>query len=194
MSGGTVWEMQSWIEYITFDGNSSLANERKNNGREKPWKLKYVGVGNENWGGGGQMSPEMCAREYIRFSTILKSLGQDLRLVMCGANGDDLHWTRGLMAEWAKRSWQEMSTWGVSIHYYNNFLYGSDPLTFDEKGWYDEMFGADHTRRILLNHRAAMDEWDPERKLKIGIYACSPGNSFFDCTFSGMTLEEENTI
>ncbi|MBQ6680398.1 MAG: alpha-N-arabinofuranosidase [Lachnospiraceae bacterium] len=160
--------IRDWIEYCTFPaGSTTLADERAANGDPAPFPLRYVGIGNENWGGGGQMSPEMCAREYIRFSTILKSLGQDLRLVMCGANGDDLHWTRGLMAEWAKRSWQEMPTWGVSIHYYNNFLYGSDPLTFDEKGWYDEMFGADHTRRILLNHRAAMDEWDPERKLKI---------------------------
>ena len=27
--------------------------------------------------------------------------------------------------------------------------------------------------------------------LRLGIYACSPGNSYFDCTFSGLTLEEE---
>ena len=51
--------------------------------------------------------------------------------------------------------------------------------SFSGKRWSD-------FREFRLNH--------PERKLKIGIYACSPGNSFFDCTFSGMTLEEENTI
>ena len=34
---------------------------------------------------------------------------------------------------------------------------------------------------------------DPENKktISLGIYACSPGDSWFDCTFSGMTLEEE---
>jgi regulation of enolase protein 1 (concanavalin A-like superfamily) len=38
-------------------------------------------------------------------------------------------------------------------------------------------------REFQLNH--------PDRKLKIGIYACSPKNSYFDCTFSAMTLEED---
>ena len=46
LGSGTVQEMSEWIEYITFDGVSPMAELRKKNGREKPWKLKYFGIGN----------------------------------------------------------------------------------------------------------------------------------------------------
>lgn len=51
--------------------------------------------------------------------------------------------------------------------------------SFSGKRWSD-------FREFQLTH--------PERKLKIGLYACSPGNSYFDCTFSGMTLEEDEIL
>ena len=70
----------------------------------EPFRVKYWGIGNENWGGGGQMTPEMCADEYIRFTTIMRSLDTtDLKFIICGANGHDLDWTRRLMKEWASR-------------------------------------------------------------------------------------------
>ena len=40
---------------------ASLANERRKNGRAKPWKLKYLGIGNETWGCGGNMRAEYAA-------------------------------------------------------------------------------------------------------------------------------------
>ena len=37
VGSGTVYEMQQWVEYMTFDGNSTMADWRKANGREEPW-------------------------------------------------------------------------------------------------------------------------------------------------------------
>ena len=45
VGSGTVYEMQQWIEYMTFDGESPMANWRKQNGREKPWKLTLFRCG-----------------------------------------------------------------------------------------------------------------------------------------------------
>jgi len=131
--------------------------------------VRYWGIGNENWGGGGQMTPEMCAREYRRYSTILKSLGQeDLRLILCGADSRDLNWTRRLMKEWTDRRWQEIPTWGMSIHYYTCWKHGHDELAFkNEEEWYDELFRANRMAEIIDAHRLEMDEYDPERKLKL---------------------------
>ena len=56
--------MRDWIEYMTFDGDSELANLRRKNGREKPWRVRYFGVGNENWGCGGNMTPEYYSDLY----------------------------------------------------------------------------------------------------------------------------------
>ena len=69
VGSGTVQEMSEWVEYITFDGVSPMADLRKKNGHEKPWKIDYFGVGNENWGCGGNMTPEYYANLYRRYQT-----------------------------------------------------------------------------------------------------------------------------
>ena len=169
MTSVTPLHIRDWIEYCNFPaGSTTLADERAANGAEEPFDVRFWGVGNENWGGGGQMSPEMCAREYVRFTTIQRSLGaENLKFIMCGANGHDFEWTRRLMKEWSARRWHEVETYGMSVHYYTNALSGSDDLRFDEDGWYDELFRAAYIRRVIEGHRAAMDEFDPERKIKL---------------------------
>ena len=37
--------------------------------------MRYWGVGNENWGCGGNMTPEEYAGHYRRFATFLRDLG-----------------------------------------------------------------------------------------------------------------------
>ena len=69
LGSGTVREMSEWVEYMTFEGVSPMADLRKENGHEAPWKVDYFGVGNENWGCGGNMTPEYYANEYRRYQT-----------------------------------------------------------------------------------------------------------------------------
>ena len=64
LGSGTVQEAAEWIEYMTADGDSTIVKQRQANGRKEPWHLKYVGIGNENWGCGGSMSPDFYANEY----------------------------------------------------------------------------------------------------------------------------------
>ncbi|APP77084.1 alpha-L-arabinofuranosidase [Xanthomonas vesicatoria ATCC 35937] len=42
-------EIAQWTEYMTAPTRSSLANERRANGRDAPWQVPYFGVGNELW-------------------------------------------------------------------------------------------------------------------------------------------------
>ena len=169
MTSVTPLHIRNWIEYCNFPaGSTTLADERAANGAEEPFGVRFWGIGNENWGGGGQMSPEMCAREYVRFTTVQRSLGaESLKFIMCGANGLDFEWTRRLMKEWSARRWHEVETYGMSVHYYTSALGGSDDLRFDEDGWYDELFRAACIRRVIEGHRAAMDEFDPERRIRL---------------------------
>jgi alpha-N-arabinofuranosidase len=60
VGSGTVQEMQQWVEYITFNGVSPMANLRRANGRAEPWQVTYWGVGNENWGCGGRAARVLC--------------------------------------------------------------------------------------------------------------------------------------
>ena len=66
MGSGTVQEMSEWVEYMTFEGVSPMADLRTKNGHKEAWTVDYFGVGNENWGCGGNMKPvpqipDICA-------------------------------------------------------------------------------------------------------------------------------------
>lgn len=84
VGSGTIQEMSEWIEYMTFDGQSPMADLRKQNGREKPWRLKYFGIGNENWGCGGRMRAEYYADEVTRYNLYARDYG-DNKLYRIGA-------------------------------------------------------------------------------------------------------------
>jgi alpha-N-arabinofuranosidase len=71
VGGGTVQEMVDWVQYVNFNGRSPMADLRKENGREKPWKVKFWGVGNEAWGCGGNMRPEYYADIYRKYATFM---------------------------------------------------------------------------------------------------------------------------
>ena len=86
-------EMQQWVEYITFDGVSPMADLRRQNGREAPWRIKYWGVGNENWGCGGSFSPEDYCAEFRRYATFVRGFGKQLFVIACGPPGNDVEWT-----------------------------------------------------------------------------------------------------
>ena len=165
MTSVTPLHIRNWVEYCNFPkGSTTFAKEREQNGSPEPFNVRYWGIGNENWGGGGQMTPEDCAREFIRFSTVINSLNKgNLKFIMCGANGHDVEWTRRLMQEYASRKWHEAAAYGMSVHYYCGNA--GNPVAFTEEEWYQQLFQADYMQRVLDDHRAAMDEFDPDRKI-----------------------------
>ena len=170
MTSTTPQNIRNWIEYCNFPADTTtLAKERAANGDEKPFGVKYWGIGNENWGGGGQMTPECCADEYLRYTTICKPVDNvGIKFIMCGANAYDYNWTRRIMQRWADRPWHEVETWGLSLHYYNHALSGADDCFFSTKDeWEDEIFRANYIAKVIDTHRAAMDEFDPKRKVKL---------------------------
>src|SRR5688500_14231012 len=73
VGSGTVQEAADWLEYMTAPAPSSLALERAANGRKEPWKVKYLGLGNENWGCGGAMSADHYVEEMKRFARFVRT-------------------------------------------------------------------------------------------------------------------------
>ena len=78
VGSGTVKEMAQWVEYMTSDGDTPMARLRRQNGRDKAWKVKYFGIGNEAWGCGGNMTPEYYSNEYRKFNTYLRDQGENI--------------------------------------------------------------------------------------------------------------------
>lgn len=163
VGSGTVSELAEWVEYMTFDGVSPMADMRKANGREKPWKLKYLGIGNENWGCGGSMRPEYYADEYKRYQSFCKNFsGNELFKVACGPNGDNYEWTEVMMKNLG--SWH---TQAISLHFYcvpdwNN---KGSATTFDNNEYYAILSTANQMETLLTRHTEIMNRYDPENKI-----------------------------
>lgn len=163
MGSGTVEEMAKWIEYITFDGESPMANLRRQNGRQEPWKVKFWGVGNENWGCGGNMTPEYYSDLYRHYSTYCRNYGgNQLYRIGCGANGGDYHWTETVMKN-AGRFMQ-----GLSLHYYtvpNNWSHKGSATEFDEREYFTTIEKTLFMDELITKHSAIMDRYDPQKRI-----------------------------
>ena len=77
VGSGTVREMAEWVEYMTSAEKSPMADWRRANGRKDPWTVKYFGIGNENWGCGGNMRPEYYADVYKRYQTYVRNFSDN---------------------------------------------------------------------------------------------------------------------
>lgn len=134
VGSGTPEELRDWIEYMTFDGDSDLANLRRANGREEPWDVRFFGIGNENWGCGGNMTAQYYADLYKRFATFARDLsGNRLVRVACGPGGRNPDWTQ-VMADDVGRQMQ-----GLSMHFYTQPAPWNDKLPatgFGEDEWF----------------------------------------------------------
>jgi len=164
VGSGSPQEMMEWVEYMTSDADSPMANLRRRNGREKPWKLKYFGVGNESWGCGGNMRPEYYADEYRRYNTFVKNYGgSKVERFACGANSEDYNWTEVLM----ERAGSRMH--GLSLHYYT--VPGDDwsnkgaATGFNEEEWHKTLWKALRMEELIAKHGAIMDKYDPNKKV-----------------------------
>jgi alpha-N-arabinofuranosidase len=211
LGSGTVQEMSEWVEYMTFGGLSPMSELRKANGSEEPWVLSYFGVGNENWGCGGNMTPEYYGNEYRRYQTYVRQYNPDrpIKKVCCGANVDDYHWTEGVMKTCYDHVPEELHGFMdlLSLHYYvlpdgwDNKLSATD---FDEEVWYKTLSKALFMDELIRKHSEIMDKYDPEKKVGMSVdewgnwFAVEPGtnpgflyqqNTVRDALVAGITLD-----
>ena len=165
VGSGSVREMMEWVEYMTSDADSSMANLRRQNGREAPWRVRYFGVGNESWGCGGNMRPEYYADLYRRYRTFVKDYsGNQVYRIACGSNGGDTHWTDVMMS---RVGWRYMN--GLSLHYYvvpsGDWGDKGSATEFTEGAWHATLRRALDLDRVVADHAAIMDREDPDRRV-----------------------------
>ncbi len=217
VGSGTVREMSEWVEYMTFQGVSPMAELRKENGHEEPWKVDYFGVGNESWGCGGNMTPEYYANEYRRYQTYVRDYSQQhmeptgepaILKICCGPNVDDYEWTREVLKTCFRHASEDVHGFmdGLSLHYYV-FPEGWDikgsATEFDDKVWYKTLNKALYMEELVRRHGEIMDEYDPDKKIALIVdewgtwFTVEPGtnpgflyqqNTMRDALVAGITL------
>jgi len=179
IGSGTVEEMSDWVEYLTSDAVSPMTELRKKNGREKPWKVKFWGVGNETWGCGGIMLPEYYANTMSRYSFFLKNYGNNvLYKIAAGGLENDYVWTETIMKKWRDvGEWLKGYMSGYSLHYYtvtHDWDKKGSATEFNEDEWITTFSKALRIDTLIVNHSAIMDKYDPERR--IGLMVDEWGN------------------
>jgi alpha-N-arabinofuranosidase len=201
VGSGTVQELTDWVQYVNFAGESPMSNLRKQNGREKPWNVKFWGVGNEAWGCGGNMRPEYYADIYRKYATFMTgwSEGQIMRIAS-GANSGDFNWTEVLM-----KNIPGNMVGGVALHHYSVIDWGKKgPATgFTEEQYFTTMQRALQMDSLVIKHSAIMDKYDPRKRIALvvdewgGWYDVEPGtnpgflyqqNTMRDAMIAGVTL------
>jgi len=166
VGSGTVGEMVDWIEYMTSDDNVPMANLRKKNGREKPWNVKFLGIGNESWGCGGNMTPEYYADLMRQYSNYANMYGGDkFERVGCGSNDSDYNWTKVLM----EKGRNNMNA--LSLHYYTIAGEGwnnkSAATGFNEDLYFAGLKKALRMDEYVTRHSIVMDQYDKSKKVAL---------------------------
>ena len=173
VGSGSVREMSEWVEYMTFDGVSPMADLRRKNGREKPWKVDFFGVGNEPWGCGGNMTPEYYGNLFRRYQTYIRHYDNavPIQKICCGANADDVHWTKKLLetcfsAPHPQDGHGYMN--GMSLHYYvvpGGWDKKGSAAEFTQEDWYKTLSKALFMDELIRMHGDVMDQYDPKKEI-----------------------------
>ena len=177
VGSGTVQELSQWVEYVNSDNASPMTEMRKNNGHDHSWGVKYWGIGNENWGCGGNMRAEFYADQARRYGTYMRNYGTNkVFKIGCGPNGADYPWTETMMKEAGG------FINGLSLHYYS-FANQKTSTDFDEAGWFDIMKSTLRMEELIARHSAIMDKYDHNKRVALLVdewgtwYAVEPGTN-----------------
>jgi alpha-N-arabinofuranosidase len=194
VGSGTPQEAAEWLEYLTTAQPTTLALERAANGHPAPYEVGYLGIGNESWDCGGNMSPEYYLsqlRIYSRFVRNFNPAQQDgprrMLKIAVGPGGDGprwTEWTETIMKSWQGHTW----SWdidGLSMH---NYTVVQWPPAYKSTGFGE----AEYARilkstlemdRLIATHSAIMDKYDPQKKVALVVdewgawYAPLPGSN-----------------
>ena len=174
VGSGTVREMRDWIEYLTDDGQSPMAQLRRKNGRDKAWGINLFGVGNENWGCGGFMTAEQYAQEFRKYSTYVrnyKDMGKtnwwqspNIIRIAGGANAEQYEWTETLM-----KSVPAQLMGGLSVHCYVKPGEESNGVNFSVDSWYQTAANTYEKEALFKRNISIMDYYDPDKKVAMAV-------------------------
>jgi len=193
VGSGTPREAAEWLEYLTTDQPTTLAKERATNGHPAPYKVGYLGIGNESWDCGGNMTPEYYLSQLKIYSRFVRNFNpaqqdkQQMLKIAVGPGGSEAEWsdwTEAIMKAYEHHHW----SWdlnGLSMHSYTVVKW---PPSFASVG-----FGESEYAQILKTtldmegliskHSAIMDKYDPEKKVALVVdewgawYAPLPGSN-----------------
>jgi len=193
IGSGTPQEGAEWLEYLTAPPTTTLAKERAANGHADPYKVSYLGLGNESWDCGGNMTPDYYLSQMKIYSHFVRNFNpaqqekQPMLKIAVGPGGGESRWTEWtdtIMKAYQHHTW----SWdinGLSMH---NYTVGNWQDKFLSQGFgeteYAKLLKITLEMDDLINkHSAIMDKYDPQKKVALVVdewgswYAPLPGSN-----------------
>ena len=193
VGSGTPREGSEWLEYLTTAQPTTLAKERAANGHPAPYTIGFLGIGNESWDCGGNMTPDYYLSQLKIYSRFVRNFNpaqqdkQQMLKIAVGPGGGEsrwTEWTEAIMKAYQHHSWSwDMN--GLSMHFYTVVRW---PPSFKSMGFgeaeYSQILKSTlEMEDLIAKHSAIMDKYDPEKKVALVVdewgawYAPLPGSN-----------------
>ena len=190
---GTPREAAEWLEYLTTAQPTTLARERAANGHAGPYKIGFLGIGNESWDCGGNMTPDYYLSQLKIYSHFVRNFNpgqqdsQQMLKIAVGPGGGEprwTEWTETIMKAYQHHTWGwDMN--GLSMH---SYTVGQWPPSFASENFGETEYGQFLKLTLAMDdlinkHTAIMDKYDPEKKVALVVdewgawYAPLPGSN-----------------
>jgi alpha-N-arabinofuranosidase len=193
IGSGTPREASEWLEYLTTLQPTTLARERAANGHPAPYQVPYLGLGNESWDCGGNMTPDYYLSQMKIYSRFVRNFNPDQQdkhkmfKIAVGPGGDGprwTEWTETIMKAYQQHTW----SWdinGLSMHSYTVVKWPPSyaSVGFGEAEYSQVLKSTLEMDDLITKHSAIMDKYDPEKKVALVVdewgawYAPLPGSN-----------------
>lgn len=190
---GTTREAAEWLEYMTTAQPTTLAKERAANGHSDPYKVSFLGIGNESWDCGGNMSPDYYIDQLKLYSRFVRNFNpeqqtrnQMLKIAVGPGGGEPrwTEWTEAVMKAYQQHTW----SWdidGLSMHSYTVVKWPPALAStgFGENEYAQILNATLQMDDLIKTHSAIMDKYDPQKKVALVVdewgswYAPLPGSN-----------------
>jgi alpha-N-arabinofuranosidase len=116
---GTIDDARNWVEYTNESRHTYWADQRRRNGREEPYKVKYWGLGNEI--DGTWQLGHKSAEDYVKFAReaahAMRLVDNSIKLIAAGPSSFGSDWQG-----WSRTVLQGLAGQAdyISIHTYIN--------------------------------------------------------------------------
>src|SRR5580658_8688023 len=176
VGSGTPAEAAAWMAYMTASAATSAGKERAANGHPEPYRVKFLGIGNESWGCGGSMTPDYYVSQlklyarYARNYNPAQTGDQAMRRVAVGEDGNKTEYVEAVMKAWKDKVW----SWdieGLSLHSYTSGGWPpAHPSTwFGEDEYAALLKDTLAMEPLIAKHAANMDQYDPHKTIPLAV-------------------------
>lgn len=203
MGSGTPQEAAEWFEYLTTAQPTALAKERAANGHPAPYRIAFLGLGNESWDCGGNMSAEHYVNQMRAYARFVRNFNPEqqktgqMRNIAVGPGGGEprfLEWTETVMRAYQQKQWS-WDMHGLSLHNYTVVKWppAYKSVGFGVQEYADVLRHTLEMDRLITAHTAIMDRYDPEKKVALAVDEWGTWYGQLPGTKEGF-LEQQNSI